>query len=235
MDKVFEVATKIKTPSMLAGVMFIAVFFLLRAIVVRNKLPTIIKALPQDGVMMIIKWSFLLIGFALVLGSVGSTIIELSRGQQLKTDAGSTPEESEDIEYRVKVSNDKVPLKGAYVSITGRKVNVQGYTNSVGFYETALKSSTKTIHLTVSAEGYETRDLDVTVTGRPFEEVKLTPIPSSSPQTSVTKSGSLTGANSPGFSFGASTTRKPKYHPTPSNNQDDPFKPINKRSPTPNP
>lgn len=78
MDKIFQVATDISTPLMLAGFFAAAFFFIVRQIIKANIFPKLTKQLSGDIIKIIIERLFVLALIAMILGFVGYIVVQLN-------------------------------------------------------------------------------------------------------------------------------------------------------------
>ena len=213
MDKIFEIAPKVTTPLILAGVVFIAIFLVFREIVRRNKLPALIKTLSPEVIMSIVKGFRLVAVLALLLAFAGYLITALKTPTTQETYRRPEPikDEPKEVEYRVRVVDAKTNklLENARVSITAPGIDVAGYTNSDGFYGTKLSPSPKSVHLRVTADGYQNYESDPSVAGKNFEDVHLTPNSTSPQQTPANQTGASANKSRSGSSVsGKSIVRR---------------------------
>src|SRR6266851_924443 len=71
MEKLFEIATKVSTPLMLAGFIACAFFLILNQILRKNLFPKLTRQLSAEIVRLIINKLFILALIALILGFIG--------------------------------------------------------------------------------------------------------------------------------------------------------------------
>lgn len=83
MDKVFQIATNISTPLMLAGFFAAAFFFITRQIVKANIFPQLTKQLSGEIIKIIIERLFMLALIAMILGFIGYVVGQLKPNQQV--------------------------------------------------------------------------------------------------------------------------------------------------------
>ena len=83
MDKIFEIATNISNPLMLAGFLAAAFFFIARQIIKANIFPQLTKQLTGDIIKIIIERLFILALIAMILGFIGYIFGMISPKQEI--------------------------------------------------------------------------------------------------------------------------------------------------------
>jgi hypothetical protein len=182
MEKIFEIASKTATPLGLAGIIFIAGFFILRTLVKRNAIPALTQSFSPGTVNLIIWLVFVLAVLTLVLAFIGYIY---------KPNAGT------DYTGRVTDSRTNRSIAGALVSIEeDQGVPQTQYTDDQGIFSVKLHNP-QTIRIRVESADYEVfmRRGQPSRTG--VEDIALVPraaapAPSPSPSLGLTFSGNPT-------------------------------------------
>jgi len=165
MGKIFEIASQIKTPLGLAGIIFIAAFFIVRSMLQRKALPGLTRTLSEKTVRLIIWLLFTLGALALVFAFLGYVI------------GSSVSNDSLDYTGRVTDAVTHRTIRNATVSVEeDQRVPQIQSTDEQGIFHVTLRSSTNSVRIRVEANGYEVLDRRVTITRTGVEDVGLTPV-----------------------------------------------------------
>ena len=163
MGKIFEIASQAKTPLGLAGIIFIAAFFILRYMLRSKTLPGLRRTLSEKTVRLIIWLLFTLGVLTLLFAFLGYVM------------GGA----NDLLEYTGRVTDTVThrAIRNATVSVEeDEKVPQIQSTDEQGIFHVRLRSSTNSVRIRVEANGYEVLDRRVTLTRTGIEDVKLTPV-----------------------------------------------------------
>lgn len=91
MEKVFEIASRVSNPLMLAGVIAAAFFFILREIIRKNIFPTLNRNRGAEILILIIERLFMLALVSIVLGFAGFVMVTAFKANERASAITSTP------------------------------------------------------------------------------------------------------------------------------------------------